>query len=175
VKARTRLVLGSALIAGVLAALVTAARLGVEDPDERARHARSAERRVLDFQAAEVVGLDLSLGTEAVRLRRDPSGWHLLGPPEAPADPAAVAALLDRLGALRRRSALAPGHDPSRYGLDPPRGRLSLALADGRSLALDLGDDTPVGQSFYARSGGEVLAVSGSTAGLVPPAGSLLR
>jgi hypothetical protein len=52
---------------------------------------------------------------------------------------------------------------------------VALTLRDGTSRVLDLGDDTPVGQSFYARAGGEVFAVSGSTAGLVPPADALRR
>jgi hypothetical protein len=109
-----------------------------------------------------------------VRLRREAPGWRLLAPSEGPADASAVAALLDRLGSLRRRARVAPGRELSVYGLDPPRGGVSLSLAGGRSLALDLGDDAPVGQAFYVRTGGEVLVVSGSVAGLVPAGGSLV-
>jgi hypothetical protein len=99
----------------------------------------------------------------------------MLAPEEGPADGAAVEALLDRLRGLRRRAGVAAGRDPAVYGLAPPRGRVLLGLADGSTAALDLGDDAPVGGAFYARIGGEVIAVSGSAASLLPPPGSLRR
>jgi hypothetical protein len=99
----------------------------------------------------------------------------MLAPEEGPADGAAVEALLDRLRGLRRRAGVAPGRDPAVYGLAPPRGRVLVRLADGGTTALDLGDDAPVGDAFYARLGKEVIAVSGSAASLVPPAASLRR
>jgi hypothetical protein len=173
VKARTRIAVGTALAAAVLAALVMAARLGVEDPDERARRARAEEARVLDVPAAGVVGVEVSLGPEAIRLRRDADGWRMLAPEEGPADGAAVDALLERLRGLRRRAGVAAGRDPAVYGLAPPRGHVLLTLSGGRTAALDLGDDAPVGGAFYARLGGEILVVAGSASSLLPPAGSL--
>jgi hypothetical protein len=175
VKARARIAAGTALAAAALAALVVAARLGVEDPDERARRARAEEARVLDVPAAGVVGIEVSLGPDRIRLRRDADGWQMLAPEEGPADGAAVDALLDRLRGLRRRAGVAAGRDPAVYGLAPPRGRAILTLADGRTAALDLGDDAPVGGAFYARRDGEVLAVAGTAASLLPPAASLRR
>lgn len=199
-RARAKLWLLVAVLAGVLALLVTAARLGVDRPDERARATRDSERRALAFAPAEVSLVELEAGGQAVVARRAGGGWVARGAAapgpggDRTVDGEAVAALLERLSALRVRAAVEPGRDLVVYGLASPRLRVRLVLdapgpgpssgaaggtggAGARLLTLDVGDDAPVGGAFYARRGGEavgdVLAIEGSSAGLLAAAEAL--
>jgi hypothetical protein len=84
----------------------------------------------------------------------------------AAADRGAVDALLDKVAGLRRRQLVAPAGAPpaelARYGLARPRARVSLALQDGKTETLALGDENPFdGSIFVQPTGGSVEVVGG--------------
>jgi hypothetical protein len=127
--------------------------------EEEAR--RRSEERILVFAPAEVREVRLDLGGSATILLRKGGGWTIAG--NDTADAGAVEAYLERLASIRRKGAVAPADGGlAGFGLDPPRARLAIALSDGRSLSVDIGDDNPFDRTLYARVGGAVLVLPGS-------------
>jgi hypothetical protein len=125
---------------------------------------------VTSVAPADVIRLVVDLGGARVALeRRGPAAWRVVAPRDAPADPAAVEAVLGNVSALRRRATLAaPGGDPSAlrpYGLDAPRARLVLGLRGGGDAALALGAGMGAdGVAFVEAPGGEVVVIAADAA-----------
>lgn len=171
VKARTRTLLLPAGLAVLLAALVAAALLLVERPDEAGRARREAGVRALSFRPDDVAALTLAPRDGAVvRVERAGAGFRFTSPGGGEASPTAVSGLLDRLAGMRVRSRLPadPAALPSR-GLDPPRARVTLLGKDGRSVELDLGDETPFDRNRFGRLGAEILILEDVPAALLDP------
>jgi hypothetical protein len=86
------------------------------------------------------------------------------------ADALAVEGLLDRLSAMRVRSSLPV--DPAGLaarGLEPPASRLTLTLVGGKTLSLDLGDESAFDRTRFGRAGGEILVIDGVPAAALDP------
>lgn len=115
----------------------------------RRERARRLEEGVFPFDAAEVAEIDLASGA---RVALEEGGPRLRAPVDAPADPTAVGALLDRILAARwgRRLSI-PAESLAAYGLDPPRGIATVRARDGRSVTIAFGAETPAGKSVYLR------------------------
>lgn len=115
----------------------------------RRERARRLEERIFPFEAAEVAQIALASGA---RVAVDSAGPRLREPVDAPADPQAVGALVDRLVAARwgRRFDVA-AESLAAYGLDPPQGTATVSARDGRSVTLAFGAETPAGKSRYYR------------------------
>ena len=79
------------------------------------------DKTVLAFARAEVTGIDVAIGGEAIALEADGPAWKIVRPVAKPADKDIVAELLDKLGAARIKEfvAEAPASLGS-YGLDRP-------------------------------------------------------
>jgi hypothetical protein len=170
--ARDRTLALLAGLAALLAALVAAALLGVERPDEAGRTRREAGTRALSFRPDDVAALTIHpRGGVAARIERSGPGWRLTSPAAAEASPAAVLGLLDRLSGIRVRSRLPA--DPaalSSRGLDPPLSRVTFLGKDGSSAVLDLGDETPFDRNRFGRVGAEILVLEDVPAAALDPA-----
>jgi len=115
----------------------------------RRERARRLEERIFPFDAAEVAEIHLASGASVAF---EDGGPRLRAPVDAPVDPAAVGALLDRVLAARwGRRLSVPAESLAAYGLDPPRGSATVRARDGRSVTLAFGAETPAGKSVYLR------------------------
>jgi hypothetical protein len=116
------------------------------------------DKTVLAFDRAGVTGLDISTPDERVGLESTGGKWTLTGPPPRPADGAAVADLLDKLGAARVKEFVAES-PPSlqTFGLDRP---LRVEIHSGRdkdraTKTLLVGRADAAKQGVYAMRPGE--------------------
>ena len=169
--ARSRTAWTAAVLGALFAAMVAWAILAVEGPDAAARATHDRDTRALPFAPGDVTAVAIApRNAPELRLERTTEGWRLLSPAEGAATALAVEGLLDRLSAMRVRTSLpdAPGALAAR-GLDPPAARLTLTLAGGRTLALDLGDESPFDRTRFGRAGGEIRVIEGVPASAVDP------
>ena len=170
-RARSRIAWAAAALGAIFAAMVAWAILAVEGPDAAARAIHERDSRALPFSPADVAAIAVApRSAPELRLERSAQGWRLLAPTQGAASLLAVEGLLDRLSAMRVRTSLAadPGALAAR-GLDPPAARVRLTLGDGRTLALDLGDESAYDRTRFGRSGGRVLVIDGVPAAAVDP------
>jgi len=172
VTARSRTLALLAGLAALLAALVAAALLLVERPDDAGRTRREVGTRALSFRSDDVTVLTIQQrGGAPVRVERSGAGFRLASPTPGEASPTAVLGLLDRLASIRVRSRLPA--DPAALaprGLDPPVARVIVLGKDGGSAELDLGDETPFDRNRFGRMGGEILILEDVPAAALDPA-----
>lgn len=166
--ARSRLALGTALLLVVAGAAGGLAWFGIVKHGEDRRSAELRQKRVVPFEPRDVVGLRVRLRGEEARLERKDGRWKLLAPVEADADAVAVDQLLSRLSGLERRARSAPAGEPAErlreYGLTDASTRIEVALADGSTLGLTLGESNGFdGTMFVQPASGEVQVVGAGT------------
>ena len=169
--ARTRIGWTAAALAALFAGMVAWALLAVERPESAALATHERASLALPFAPGDVVSLAITprSGPE-FRLERTPDGWGILTPAPGPAGTLAVEGFLDRLGAMRVRTSLPPGGAGlAALGLAPPASRITLTLRDGRTLSLDMGDESPFDRTRYCRVGGEIRVVEGVPAAAIDP------
>ena len=169
--ARSRTVWTVAVLGALFAAMVAWAILAVEGPDATARLAHDRDTRALPFAPGDVTAVAIApRSAPELRLVRAAGGWRLLSPAEGVATTLAVEGLLDRLSAMRVRTSLPadPGALAAR-GLDPPAARLTLTLEGGKTLSLDLGDESAFDRTRFGRGVGEILVIEGVPAAAVDP------
>ncbi len=123
---------------------------------------------VAPFLETAVRGIELRCGESPVVLLRAPgSGWRLVKPLAAEADPRAAHVLVTALQDARIRKVIsAAGTDAASYGLSPPECAATVTL-DGASGTREvrLGRTSPIGVERYARdAAGRVVFVDGSLA-----------
>lgn len=116
-------------------------------PSSDDRHA--VAQRVLGVDAEAVRGLTIESAAGTVQLERgDDDGWRLLQPLTAAADGDAVDQLIAALVGLDKQRTLSDV-DAGSVGLDAPRLRVDVQLADG-IRRLDLGSAVPGSKSLVA-------------------------
>lgn len=169
--ARSRTAWTAAALGAFFAAMVAWAILAVEGPDDAARATHERDTRALPFAPGDVTAVAIApRSAPGLRLERTAEGWRLLSPTVGAATSLAVEGLLERLSTMRVRTSLPA--DPSALaarGLDPPAARLTLTLTDGRTLALDLGDESPFDRTRFVRTGEEIRVIDGVPAAAVDP------
>ncbi|MFH1033441.1 MAG: DUF4340 domain-containing protein [Pseudomonadota bacterium] len=121
------------------------------------------DKVVLDFPLAQVRRVELQEGTSHLILERNqaggPAGWTLAG--QGPADPEEVDNLLLQAHGLLAQGFVDQDFKPAKLGLEPPRGRLALTLADGGQQGLIWGQEVPGKNQTYVRrtEGGPLMLV----------------
>jgi hypothetical protein len=169
--ARSGTVWTAAALGAFFAAMVAWAILAVEGPDDAARATHERDTRALPFAPGDVTAVAIApRSAPELRLERTAEGWRLVSPTVGAATAQAVERLLERLSAMRVRTSLPadPGALAAR-GLEPPASRLTLTFTDGRTLALDLGDESPFDRTRFGRAGGEIRVIEGVPAAAVDP------
>jgi hypothetical protein len=114
--------------------------------------AAARKGRVFSAETKDVTAVAITRGGESVKLEREGERWQVLQPVKARGSKAAVDELLATVMTARidreidaRPAALAD------FGLDKPAAELTLTLADGKTLGLQLGAKNPTGVWVYAR------------------------
>jgi hypothetical protein len=150
------------LIAAIVLALLSGAlywsnhRKPAEDAPVKA--ATDAPPKILALNAADVTGVAIIRKDQAeVALSRNASGaWQITAPKPLAADQDAVASLLGTLTPLQsERLVEEKASDLSQYGLAGPALELTVALKDGKSQKLLVGDQTPSGSAYYVMLAGD--------------------
>ena len=162
-KARTRIAVATLGLLAAAAAALLLARYGVERPAEREKAAREAEERLFAASRDEVKAVRVEAKGSQVSLERSGDGWRITAPVEAPADRAAVDSLVDAAVGLRRKERVAEADaGTARFGLEKPRFRVTLVLADGKAVGLEAGEENPFDGSLFVRADrGPVVTVTG--------------
>ena len=101
-------------------------------------------------RSSAVVEIAAMLGAGSFVARSRVTGWEIDGRPADPATADALGDLRDALVRLRALDAFRP-RDRSTYGLERPRGAITLRTADVGARRLVLGDLNAAGSAVYAR------------------------
>lgn len=119
-------------------------------PEER----QELAKRVARFAPDDVTSLLVELPSLNVTLERKQGAWRLVSPLSARAEDSLVQRVLDELDPLDAERMLESSKDKplalSTYGLDPPRGALTI-IAGTRATQLLFGEKTAVGENRYAK------------------------
>ena len=95
-------------------------------------------------------------GADPILLTRAGAKWTLQAPQPLPADPQAVASLLDALLSVNADKTVAENStDLASYGLASPALRVEVIQKDGKQVQLSIGDDTPTGSGANAKVSGD--------------------
>jgi len=101
------------------------------------------------FTAARADRIQIGRVDHALVLERRSDVWWLMGPPEAPADPVAVAALLDDLAGGIQPEAVADAGHHERYGLSGgDERRIEVTAGDDVLMRLFVGHDAAGGGTW---------------------------
>lgn len=126
---------------------------------QRAQAAIDAKKPFAGLQAGDTREVLLrKTGSADVLLRRVDGSWRLIKPIQAPADQAAVLALVQALADVSREEIVADKDAELRqYGLDKPSGAATFlpVSAGAKAKVLYFGSDNPTGSYSYAMVDGE--------------------
>lgn len=112
--------------------------------------------QVLDLEEDQVTGLVVSGPEGTTRLRREVGGqWQMEEPAQEPADDIRVGAISDTLAKLSATRALTEVTDLEPFGLASPSWTVEIALADGQTHRLQIGEKNPAGGYYYIKKEGE--------------------
>jgi hypothetical protein len=143
----------TAILAVILVALATfyyvyEIRLGPEREKLAGR-----KGRVFTAEPAEVTAVEIRRGADTVKLARaDDGGWQMLEPVKTRGDRGPVEETVTSVvtAKMDREVASSPG-SLADFGLQTPAAEITLALKDGKQLALQVGAKNPTGVWVYAR------------------------
>jgi hypothetical protein len=141
----------SLLVLGVLTALLGGAYYRWDVAGREAREqALAAERRVMNFDPAQVREITIEKTGERVVVQGEGDRWRIVAPVNEPADETVIDGLLSFVRALEKVRSLQGLSELQTVGLDAPAARLTLGLAGGERLALIVGGPNPVRTGVYA-------------------------
>jgi hypothetical protein len=162
----------------VLAAIVVVV-LGYIVAVDRPQAQRAEEaRHLVQFSSKDVTRIDLQSDKGAVALaRRDANHWDITAPLHVPAGTFAVSGLLDAVTGLVPQQSLGTPSDLKEYGLDKPQARVTLTTSRGQTVTLEIGNQSPVGSTSYARlqPGGRLYQIDTSTKAALTKSAADLR
>jgi Domain of unknown function (DUF4340) len=109
--------------------------------------------KVVSFLEEDVQSLTIQRVDTTLSFTKDSAGlWQMNAPQKAPAEPAAIAFLLDILTSDPAIQTLeATAADLAGFGLTSPKATLTLTLADGSTHTLAVGDTDFTGDSRYVQ------------------------
>jgi Domain of unknown function (DUF4340) len=96
-------------------------------------------------------------GTEQVSLAKNSAGkWQINAPAALAADQDAASSIVSTLSSLNSERVVEDkASDLKQYGLNDPALEVDIAMKDGKSQKLLLGDDTPAGNAVFAAISGD--------------------
>ncbi len=139
----------------------------VEVPgEEKKQKAKELSEKILPIDSNEVQQVSVTnAGEIAVLERKDDLNWRLIKPLKANGDDLAVEDILSTLeSAIFKRVVEEAPKDPGVYGLKEPSLKISLQMKDGKNYDVLVGDNSPIGHSFYVmrKDQNRVLLTSGA-------------
>jgi hypothetical protein len=105
------------------------------------------------MQSADVSGITLGTGENAVELKRKDDGWEMVKPAAYPVDKLSADGLAQSLADLKVKETIDenPG-SLADFGLDKPANEVDVAMKDGSVKKLLVGSPLPVAGSSYAKT-----------------------
>ena len=115
------------------------------------------EKTLLVFDEKEILELSLRSGDETIRLVRGKNdNWDIQSPIKTTADLSTINSLLFDLKEAKITEFIKISLDiPKTFGLDTPRKSFSLKLKNGKTWALQFGNQTSNGKQIFANRTGE--------------------
>jgi len=111
-------------------------------------------KQVVRINADDVTALTAELPDGKVALVLHDGLWHLAGPLQGQADESLVRRALSELDPLTAERVLEGTNNKplvlAEFGLDPPRGIVTVTTKEGKTVTVWLGDPTPVEDRRYA-------------------------
>ena len=136
----------------VLAGLVVAVAVYIFAVDRPQAQRAEQASHLVQLRKAEITGITLVTAKGTVELSRtDPTRWQITRPIETPAASLSVSDLLDAVTGIVPQRTLSGTGALAAYGLDRPAVRATVRAAGGRSVTLNLGKASPVGNALYAK------------------------
>ena len=111
------------------------------------------DKRLFDFDEKQVAQIHFQHGSETVRLKRDTQAggaWTIVQPAPANVDPVTINSLLFDLKDVRVEEFI-KAEDLSLFGLDTPKRKLSVLLADGSRQSVQLGNANSRQDLYFAQ------------------------
>jgi len=146
----------------IIAIIVLAGLTGVlywstkHQPKETTEASADISPKILAIKEADISKVDLKRkGSDEVSLEKNSSGkWQITAPKPLGADQSAVSSMLGTFSSLSSdRLVEEKASSLDQYGLSAPSLEIDLAQKDGKTQKLLLGDDTPAGNSVFAKLG----------------------
>lgn len=141
-----------ALLIVTVAVGVYVSRYELKQPTSERRQALA--KQVVQINADDVTALTAELPDGKIALVLRDGLWHLDGPLQAQADESLVRRALFELDPLTAERVLEGTTDKplvlAEFGLDPPRGIVTVTTKEGKTVTVWLGDPTPVEDRRYA-------------------------
>jgi len=107
---------------------------------------------IIGFKAADLTAITVSSQGKLTELRKEGSYWKLKKPEEAETQSGVVDGLVARIAPLKASRSLTESGEPlSSYGLENPNIEATIKTGDGKSLVLQVGDNTPDGSASYVK------------------------
>mgnify|MGYP000072956176 CR=1 FL=1 len=115
------------------------------------------EKTLLAFEEKEILELSLRSGNETIRLVRGKSNnWDIQSPIKTTADLSTINSLLFDLKEAKITEFIKISLDiPKTFGLDTPQKSFSLKMKNGKTWALQFGNQTSNGKQIFANRTGE--------------------
>ena len=108
------------------------------------------EPKFLSFFSREVTNLNVNYIAKSLRwsfTREGEKQWTLTHPQTFDVDNDVIRTIIGRISALKAVRFIDPDEREGKYGLDDPTLKVDIALLDGRSISLKMGDSTKIKQS----------------------------
>jgi hypothetical protein len=145
--------LGRIVVLLLLVAGLGASLYWVEVPKARQE---ATKAKLVSTASDDITAIELVFPDRQVALRKQDGAWRLTKPIDAPADDAAVKALLGSLtGAEIQKSLDEVPSDVASFGLDKPDPTVKLATAKGDLPPIAVGKNAAIGGKTYVRVGDE--------------------
>jgi hypothetical protein len=121
----------------------------------------AARKRLLDFKAEDVAAVVVERpDLPKVELKRMAAGrWSVQADPPGRADSFTADNLISDLGRLELVGEVQSRFDPKEYGLDAPRGKVTLVFKDGSKKTISFGKEIPGTDGTVAAEGSRMGAV----------------
>ncbi len=167
---RTRMAVGTLVLAGFAAGLGAGVYFGVYRPHEAQVARTAADARLLPQHLGTVTGLTVQKhGGPKVVMRKQAGGWEIVSPVQVKADDATARTLVDRLGEAKLKTTVATAKQAPKvlhkYGLDHPSLAITVSTA-AKSYPVVMGMQNDFDHQVYVR-------VGDGPVGLVPTATKL--
>ena len=116
-----------------------------------------ASPKILSLDQSAISSLTIERkGQPPLALSKNANGWQITAPQQLPADQDSVSSLLSTVSSLSSEHLIEDkASDLAPYGLSAPQLTFNVTLKDNQSHKLQLGDQTPSGNAYYANLAGD--------------------
>ncbi len=127
----------------------------IEGGKKREEEAEQA-KKLFQFEKEDVTSISLARSGDPITMQKEDDAWKLVAPIEARADTTAADGLASELSSTKVERSLEPNPvDWKTFGLENPSMKIRVALQDGKTLELELGDKDFNQSSVFGRIPGQ--------------------